>query len=66
MEAIDLALILFLSALLAGLVDSIAGGGGLISVPALLWVGLPPVTALATNKAQAVFGSFTATANFIP
>ncbi|MCG6859841.1 MAG: TSUP family transporter [Chromatiaceae bacterium] len=65
MEALDTALILFVLALLAGLVDSIAGGGGLISVPALLWVGLPPVTALATNKAQAVFGSFTATANFI-
>ena len=65
MEALDIGLILFLLALLAGLVDSIAGGGGLISVPALLWAGLPPVTALATNKAQAVFGSFTAAANFI-
>jgi len=65
METLDTALILFVLALLAGLVDSIAGGGGLISVPALLWAGLPPVTALATNKAQAVFGSFTATANFI-
>lgn len=64
-EALDTAVILFILALLAGLVDSIAGGGGLISVPALLWAGLPPVTALATNKAQAVFGSFTATANFI-
>jgi uncharacterized membrane protein YfcA len=64
-EALDTAIILFILALLAGLVDSIAGGGGLISVPALLWAGLPPVTVLATNKAQAVFGSFTATANFI-
>jgi uncharacterized membrane protein YfcA len=65
MEALDTTLILFVLALIAGLVDSIAGGGGLISVPALLWTGLPPVTALATNKAQAVFGSFTATANFV-
>lgn len=65
MEALDTPIILFVIALLAGLVDSIAGGGGLISVPALLWAGLPPVTALATNKAQAVFGSFTATVNFI-
>ena len=64
-ETLDTAHILFVIALIAGLVDSIAGGGGLISVPALLWAGLPPVTALATNKAQAVFGSFTATANFI-
>jgi uncharacterized membrane protein YfcA len=65
MEIFDTARILFVLAVLAGLVDSIAGGGGLISVPAPLWAGLPPVTALATNKAQAVFGSFTATANFI-
>ena len=65
MEFAHTAVILFVLALLAGLVDSIAGGGGLISVPALLWSGLPPVSALATNKAQAVFGSFTATANFI-
>jgi uncharacterized membrane protein YfcA len=64
MEIFDTARILFVLAVLAGLVDSIAGGGGLISVPAPLWAGLPPVTALATNKAQAVFGSFTATATF--
>ncbi len=65
MEALDTAAVLFALALLAGLVDAIAGGGGLITVPALLWAGLPPVTALATNKAQAVFGSFTAAANFV-
>lgn len=65
METLDTALLLFGIALLAGLVDAIAGGGGLISLPALLSVGLPPVAALATNKAQAVFGSFTATTNFV-
>lgn len=65
MEAVDPAAVLFLLALAAGLVDSMAGGGGLITVPALLWSGLDPVSALATNKAQAVFGSFTATANFV-
>ena len=65
MEVLEPAAILFTLAILAGLVDAIAGGGGLITVPALLWAGLPPVEALATNKAQAVFGSFTATANFI-
>ncbi|MCK5545933.1 MAG: TSUP family transporter [Rhodospirillaceae bacterium] len=53
--------ILFLAGLASGFVDSIAGGGGLISVPALLATGMPPVSALATNKAQAMFGSFTAT-----
>lgn len=51
---------LFLAGLISGFVDSIAGGGGLISVPALLMSGIPPVSALATNKAQAMFGSFTA------
>jgi uncharacterized membrane protein YfcA len=60
----DLALPLFLVATLAGLVDAIAGGGGLITVPALLWAGLDPIAALATNKAQGVFGSGTAAANF--
>jgi uncharacterized membrane protein YfcA len=49
MEIFDTAPILFVLALRAGLVDSIAGGRP-ISVPALLWAGLPPVTALATNK----------------
>jgi uncharacterized protein len=43
----------------AGLVDSIAGGGGLVSLPALFAIGLPPVVALGTNKGQAVFGAAT-------
>lgn len=67
MDTITLELLLSLSAVagLAGFVDAIAGGGGLLTVPALLWAGLPPVQALATNKAQAVFGSFTASAHFV-
>jgi uncharacterized protein len=65
MESIDIAAVLFLVALAAGFVDSIAGGGGLIAIPALLWAGLGPVETLATNKAQAVFGSGTAAWNFI-
>jgi uncharacterized membrane protein YfcA len=64
MESPELAPPLFLAALAAGLVDSIAGGGGLIAIPALLWAGLGPVETLATNKAQAVFGSGTAAVNF--
>jgi hypothetical protein len=56
---------LFLFALAAGLVDAIAGGGGLITLPALLWAGLGPLEALATNKAQGVFGTATASANFL-
>lgn len=48
------------AALAAGFVDAIAGGGGLITLPALLACGLPPSTALATNKLQATFGSASA------
>lgn len=44
------------AALFAGFIDAIAGGGGLITVPALLASGLPPINALATNKLSSVFG----------
>ncbi len=53
-------LTVFLAGILAGFVDSIAGGGGLITVPALLAVGLPPHLALGTNKLQSVLGVGTA------
>lgn len=43
--------------MLAGFVDAIAGGGGLIALPALLAAGVPPVTALGTNKIQGVIGT---------
>ncbi|PTY08928.1 hypothetical protein DB347_03865 [Opitutaceae bacterium EW11] len=51
---------LFAVALIAGGVDAIAGGGGLITVPVLLNLGLPPQIALGTNKLQASFGSTSA------
>ncbi len=54
--------LLFLAGTAAGLIDSIAGGGGLITLPVLLGIGLPPQAALGTNKFQSSFGSFTATA----
>ncbi|MBN1355956.1 TSUP family transporter [bacterium] len=57
-------LILAAAAFFGGWVDSIAGGGGMITVPALLSVGLPPHFALGTNKLQASFGSFTAATNY--
>ena len=53
--------VLFLTGLVAGFVDSIAGGGGLITIPVLLNFGLPPQEALGTNKLQACFGSGGAT-----
>jgi len=49
--------LLFLTGAAAGFVDSIAGGGGLITLPVLLNAGLPPQLALGTNKLQAAFGS---------
>jgi len=55
--------LLFLAGLCAGFVDSIAGGGGLISLPVLLSVGLPPQVALGTNKLQGSFGTLTAAYN---
>ena len=57
--------VLFLTGAVAGLIDSIAGGGGLITIPVLLGLGLPPQTALGTNKLQATFGSFSAMAHFV-
>jgi uncharacterized protein len=51
---------LVLAALASGFVDAIAGGGGAITVPALLAAGLPAHLALGTNKGQAIFGSSTA------
>lgn len=58
--SLHLVAFLVLAAFVAGLIDSIAGGGGLISVPALLLAGLSPVEALATNKLQGAFGAGTA------
>lgn len=52
---------LFFAAMAAGFVDAIAGGGGLITVPALFWAGLPPQLALGTNKFQSSCGTALAT-----
>ncbi|MBR0319696.1 MAG: TSUP family transporter, partial [Clostridia bacterium] len=49
---------------LAGFIDSIAGGGGLISLPAYLIAGLPAHLASGTNKMSAVFGTALATAKY--
>ncbi len=59
-------ILLFLSgsAFVAGLVDTIAGGGGLIALPAILAAGLPPSFALGTNKFQATCGVMMATWRF--
>ena len=50
---------------LAGLIDAIGGGGGLISLPAYLIAGLPPHAAIATNKLSSTCGTTLATLRFI-
>lgn len=59
MEAVadHILVILMLVALVAGFVDAIAGGGGLIAIPALLIAGLSPAATLGTGKLQAMFGA---------
>lgn len=62
---LDILALLFGVALVAGFIDAIAGGGGLLTIPALLAIGLPPATALGTNKLQACGGSFSASLYFL-
>jgi uncharacterized membrane protein YfcA len=57
-------LILCPAGFLAALVDSIAGGGGLISVPAYLLAGVPPHLTLGTNKFSSTAASFTSSLKF--
>ena len=51
-------------ALLAGFIDAIAGGGGLISLPAYYFAKLPPALAAGTNKLSAMMGTSLATASY--
>ena len=60
----ELIALLVAIAVVAGFIDAIAGGGGLITVPALLAVGVPPVQAIATNKVQSSVGTASATWSF--
>ncbi|MBL4672451.1 MAG: TSUP family transporter [Arenicella sp.] len=52
--------LLVVAAFVAGYIDTLVGGGGLITIPALMLAGVPPIFALGTNKLQAVAGSGTA------
>ncbi len=67
MELLDIHTLAFLIffGFMAAFVDSVVGGGGLISVPALMWTGLPPVTVLGTNKVAAVMGALTSFVTFL-
>lgn len=62
---VQLISMLFFVALFAGFIDAMAGGGGLLTIPALLLTGMNPVAVLATNKLQACAGSFSASLTMI-
>ncbi len=53
----DLNALLMAAAFVAGMIDAVAGGGGMITLPALLAAGVPPVLAIGTNKLQSTFGT---------
>jgi len=55
--ALHILFFLFAATFLAGFIDSIAGGGGMITIPAMLIAGIPPLETLGTNKLQSLFGS---------
>lgn len=67
MDDINLYMLLFLvvSGFIAAFIDTVVGGGGLISMPALLFVGLPPVAAVTTNKFAACMGAIVGFASFV-
>ena len=67
MEELSFQVIILLIAFgfLAAFIDSVVGGGGLISLPALMFVGLSPASAIATNKLAATMGTFTSAMYFI-
>ncbi|MEH7082517.1 TSUP family transporter [Neobacillus drentensis] len=60
----SLLLILVVFGFLAAFIDSVVGGGGLIALPALLFTGLTPAAAVATNKLAGTIGSLTSTVMF--
>ena len=51
-------------AFLAGYIDAVAGGGGMLNLPALLFAGVPPVSALAVSKMSAIAGTVLAVIKF--
>lgn len=57
--SIDILFLLFSIAIIAGFIDTLAGGGGLITMPALMISGVPPLATLGTNKLQGSMGTAT-------
>lgn len=67
MEQVSLDMLIFLlvAGFIAAFIDSVVGGGGLISMPALLMTGLPPSVVLGTNKMASVCCSITSSISFL-
>ncbi|TYR80753.1 TSUP family transporter [Priestia megaterium] len=63
--SLNIILLLLFFGFLAAFIDSVVGGGGLISTPALLFLGLPPAAAIATNKLAGTMGVLTSTISFV-
>jgi hypothetical protein len=59
--SLEILVFLFFVAMLAGVLDTLAGGGGLLCIPALMLTGIPPLAVLGTNKLQGSMGTATAT-----
>lgn len=64
MDALTL-LVLVLVGLVAGVINTLAGAGSLLTLPALLWAGVPPQAANASNRIGVVVGSVSATAHYL-
>lgn len=62
---VSIVIIVILLGFLAAFIDAVVGGGGLISIPALLAVGMQPSMALGTNKLASAFGSMTSAFRFL-
>lgn len=63
--SLDVILMLVAVAGVAGFIDAIAGGGGLLTIPAMLLANIPPVLTLGTNKIQAASGALAASITMI-
>lgn len=63
--SLEIILMLTIVAALAGFIDAIAGGGGLLTIPAMLLANIPPVLTLGTNKLQAASGALAASITMI-
>ena len=51
----EVIIILFICGLISGVINTLAGGGSLITLPIMIFLGIPPTTANGTNRVQLIF-----------